>query len=251
MTTLATPAPDLTGLSVPDLKRELARGLQLSADALLYVAAVWRELEARGEDLTEFKTGIGRAIPLIAAGRLAAEAVVAFAGRPGVLDALAGLPLARQRELAAGGTVSVLTPEAATATAVPLAALPAQAVRLVFADGVERTPEQQRAALVARRPRRERGPARQYRVNVDRDRRVVRVGRMEIPVETVLAAFAEAAAGLDGADPAVARDRGEGLPMASCYLTADEDERLKALCKAKKLDRGDAVRRAVVAMLLL
>jgi hypothetical protein len=251
MTTLAKPAADLAALSVADLRRELAGGLTRSADALLHVATVWRELERRGEDLTEFKAGLGRTIPLIAAGRLAAEAVVAFIGRPSVLDAIEGLPLARQRELAAGAKVRVLAPADATADEAPLAALTPQTIRLVFADGVERTPGEQRAALAARRPAKAKKPDREYRVVVDRDARTVRVGRMEVGVEEVLAAFTVAAVGRGAVDLGVIRHRGEGVHMASCHLTAEESERLDAVCRAKRLDRGELVRQAVVAMLLL
>jgi hypothetical protein len=168
-----------------------------------------------------------------------------------VLRAIEGLPLARQRELAAGGTVEFLAPGRTEPEAVPLAALPAAAVRIVFADGVERSPAEQRATLAVRKPRQGKPAGYTYRPVVDRGRRVVRVGKMEVSVEAVLAAFAEAAAGRSGPDPGVARDRGQGLPVASCYLTDEESGRLDALCKAKKADRGDLVRMAVVAMLLL
>lgn len=244
---------DIAAIPTATLRAELARGITDTAAHFARLAVIWTELERRGEDLSDLRRGLGGRLPQIAAGVLAAEAVVAFAERPAVLDAMAGLPLARQRELAAGAAVQVLTPESAEATAVPLARLPAATVRLVLAGGQERTPEEQRAALVARRPKKERGESRSYRPVVDRERRVVRIGRMEVPVESLLAAFAEAAAGrgITPEELRLAKERGEGVAVAQGLLTPEEDERLRAVCRAKRLDRGDAVRQAVVAMWLL
>lgn len=247
------PAVDLSALSSGDLRAELARGLTLTAHHFSRLAAVWGELERRGEDLSDLRRSIGGRISQIAAGLLAAEVVVAFYSRPSVLDAVLGIPLDRQRELAAGGTVSVLAPNEANAEAVTLFALPPAAVRLVFAGGVERTPQEQRAALVARRPKKEKTTDRNYRVVVDAERRTVTIGRMTVPVESVLAALAGAASGVGvtAEELRQAKDTGQGVAIAQCYLTEDEDARLKAICKAKKADRGELVRRAVVAMLLL
>lgn len=248
------PPPELAALSVADLKAELARGLQVSADALLRLAAVWAELERRGEDLSALRGGVGRTVMLIAAGRLAAEAVVAFIGRPGVLQALDGLPLDRQRELAAGGTVGVYDPERKETVPARLEDLHTPVVRRVLADGRERDADAQRLALTGRTKRGREEPAREYRVVVDRERRVVRVGRMEVSVEEVLAAFAAAAVGDRVSDADLVADAkrdGKGVAAAECRLTREEDERLRAACRAKKLDRGEAVRMAVVAMHLL
>lgn len=252
MTTLAITAPDLKEMTTANLKRELVRGLNLSAEALTNVAAVWHELEQRGENLAEFRSGIGRNIPLIASGRLAAEAVVAFIDRPAVLKAIEGLPLNRQRELATDGTVNVLPPGSTQPSLMRIATMRADAIRLVFSNGIERTPDEQRAAIVVR-PKTTKDDGKKFRVQVDRVRRTVKVGNTTVPLETVIAALAEAAAGLGitAEELQLAKGRGEGVAMASCPLTADEDERLKAICKAKKADRGELVRRAVVAFLLL
>jgi hypothetical protein len=50
------------------------------------------------------------------------------------------------------------------------------------------------------------------------------------------------------APAADAKKAGASVATAACHLTADEDERLRAACKAKNLDRGEAVRRAVGAV---
>src|SRR6185312_4651239 len=98
---------DLNRIPTPDLRAELARGLSLTADTLTRLGMVWQELERRGEDLADLRQGLAKTLPLIAAGRLAAEAVVAFAGRPSLLRALEGVPLERQRSLANGEPIQV------------------------------------------------------------------------------------------------------------------------------------------------
>src|SRR2546427_518935 len=74
--------PDLTILPTETLRAELARGLSLVAENLVRLGQVWAELERRGEDLSGLRHGLGRTLPLIASGRLAAEFVVEFAHRP-------------------------------------------------------------------------------------------------------------------------------------------------------------------------
>src|SRR6516162_3956035 len=92
----------LTAASTEELRAELARGLTMTAAVLTRLGAVWAELERRGEDLADLRQGLARTLPLIASGLLAAEAVVAFAGRPLVLRCLEGVALDQQRAMAAG-----------------------------------------------------------------------------------------------------------------------------------------------------
>lgn len=249
--TLAVPTGDLAAMPTAELKAELSRGLVLTAAVLARLGTVWAELVRRGEDLSDLRSGLARYLPRIASGQLAAEAVVEFANRPTVLQSIEGLPLPRQRELAAGGTVRVLS-AGTPPVEMPLAAMPAALVRAVFAAGEERTPAEQQAAATKPRPGRDGGEAAyRYRVRVDRDTRTVRIGKMTVPVEDVLGAFAAAATGLSVLDRDLAATPGPGVRMASCYLTDDEAARLDAAAKAKGIDRAELVRRAVVAMLLL
>src|SRR5882724_9369466 len=69
-------AQTLRDMDNDTLRRELSRALTVSAEHLIYLAQVWRELERRGEDLSDLRSGLGAYLPLIASGRLAAEAVV-------------------------------------------------------------------------------------------------------------------------------------------------------------------------------
>lgn len=106
MTALAPRPPDalarLRDLDTSALRAELAHALKLTANHLLYLAAVWSELERRGEDLSNLRVGFAGWLPAIAAGTVAPEVVVAFAGQPRKLRAIAKLPVAEQEKIARG-----------------------------------------------------------------------------------------------------------------------------------------------------
>jgi len=185
---------DLTAATTDDLRGELARGLTLTADTLTRLGMVWGELERRGEDLSDLRHGLARTLPLIATGRLSAEAVVAFAGRPILLRALEGVPLEQQCRLATGEPVQVIDLERPGETiSMPLATLPAAAVRVVFGDGEVRSPEAQRLAF-RRRPKRkgEDVSAYRYRPRYDPETGLVHVGKMTVALTELLTAVAAA-----------------------------------------------------------
>ena len=127
-------AATLASMPTNKLRAELAHGLTLTAVTLSKLGMVWAELERRGEDLSDLRVGIARTLPLIAAGRLAAEAVVAFAGRPMILRALEGVPLDLQRRLADGETIPVYLPGESAPKAMPLARIPSAAETRVIAE---------------------------------------------------------------------------------------------------------------------
>lgn len=105
---------NLRACSTVELKAELANALKLTAHHLTYLAAIWGELEKRGEDLSALKTGIGKYLALIASGSLLAEAVVAFAGEPMLLRRVSMLPLAEQKKAIENGSVPSLRPRVET-----------------------------------------------------------------------------------------------------------------------------------------
>ena len=92
-------------MATADLRAELSTALRLTVRHLIYLAAIWRELESRGEDLSELRSGIGAYVASIAAGRVIPETVVAFADRPATLRRVAALPVAEQRAIASGAPV--------------------------------------------------------------------------------------------------------------------------------------------------
>lgn len=235
----------LSDVSTQELREELSRGLTLTASVLTRLGAVWAELERRGEDLSALRIGIARMLPLIASGRLAAEAVVAFAGRPLVLRAIEGVPLDMQRRLADGEPVPVYLPDEKEPKSLPLSRIPSLAITRVIADGIVRTPAEQR--LASRPKQKVRFRQRQYHVTIDRDARTATIGRMVIPIATIIAAMAEAA----GAKGFVIDSAAAQAKTVTGKVTDEEKERLRSAAKAHGLEEWELVRRAVVAMWLL
>ncbi len=93
----------IVGMDTPTLKAELANALRLTAERLRYLAAIWAELERRGEDLSALRYGMGKCLSRIAAGSLRPEIVVAFSDQPRTLDRIAVLPLASQQTIIVNG----------------------------------------------------------------------------------------------------------------------------------------------------
>lgn len=133
-------------MSTEALRGELARAIRVTAQSLVYLATIWQELEARGEDLSSLRTGLSAYLPLIASGHADPEAVVAFAGQHTLLRAVTQLPRDEQQRLAAGGSVRVVvqTPDGVEAEReLSPTLLSAAEVRRVFAPGAVRSPTEQ------------------------------------------------------------------------------------------------------------
>ena len=86
--------------SITELKTELSKSLKITSDYLVYMSLIWSELNRRGEDMSELKSGLFQYIPLIATNQLDASLVVEFAGNKTLLSALSRLPLDQQKEIA-------------------------------------------------------------------------------------------------------------------------------------------------------
>lgn len=235
----------LTEVSTPDLRAALARGLELTAETLTRLAMIWGELERRGEDLSDLRRGMGRLLPLIASGRLAAEAVVAFAGRPAVLRALDGLPLTEQRHLAAGEPLDVVDPtNPQEINRVPVALLPAPTVALVIFEGHVRSVQEQRIALRQRRralPERPREKI--LRPHYDREKGLVRIGHISFE----LGALLNELAGPEHAPLDVPEEYGN----LRVRVTKAELKRLADLAEKASLPEWELVRKAMRAFGLI
>lgn len=133
-------------LSTAELRENLGRAIQMTAASIAYLAAVWVELERRGEDLSQVRTGLAPYLRDVASGRVAPEAVLAFAGQRMVLRWVAKKSIAEQRLLAQGAPVTVIEPDG-TQKRVPATQLTAFDLRLIEA------PEVTDAGPVSRRGR--------------------------------------------------------------------------------------------------
>ena len=191
------PTPyELNGMTTAQLRNELARSIAMSAKHLVYLAGIWAELEKRGEDLSELRTGLAAYLPQIAAGQLDASAVIRFAGQPTVLRSISSLPPARQKALATGEPVRVLTVNAAgeyESAEMPAYAMTAGQAKLVFDGSKMRDPEEQRATLESARltAKRRARPSPKRRVRYDEKADVIRLGTVSAYVGEVIAAIAK------------------------------------------------------------
>jgi hypothetical protein len=141
---------DLTQAATDALKRRLAEQMELSARHLVEMAAIWTELERRGEDLSALRTGLTDYLPRIAAGELDAHAVVQFAGHRQLLRYLSTLPIERQRHLLEVGEVDLVLAESGETTRRKLAHLSGREVTQVFGHGLVRSPADQARLMTAK-----------------------------------------------------------------------------------------------------
>lgn len=193
---------ELGGMTNQELRTRLAQSVTISAKYLAYLAAVWNELEKRGEDLSDLRIGLTAYLPQIAAGRLDAEAVVKFAGQATVLQSLAQLPIEKQREIVRGVPIAVLTVNAAGEYEVartPAHMLSASQARLVFNNGRIRTPDEQKTTFESARiaAKRRATPGPEGRVRYDPRTDLIRVGNASATVGEILAALDSVQAGGD------------------------------------------------------
>lgn len=151
---------NISELDTETLRGELARALTITAQGLVYLAAVWAELVRRGEDLSNLRSGLGTYLPAIASGRLAPEAVVQFAGQTTLLRRIALLPIEEQRRIAEGEPIPVAVRNddgEFTERKMPALALTARQVVQIFDDGGRvRTPIEQRQLISHTTPKQQR-----------------------------------------------------------------------------------------------
>ena len=241
-------APELNNLSTQTLRTELAASISMTARHLQRLAAIWQELERRGEDLSDLRVGLAEYLPRIAAGQLDAQAVVQFAGQRLLLQKIASLPIAEQNRLALGGTVKMLAPtETGQLTEVerPARALTTTQASMVFDNGRIRTLDEQRGIVETRRMK-GRGPAKPVekgKLRYDPSIGAFRIGRHTLPTEALIGALAS-----------VYRERPlgdqetRGVPV---YLTEAEHRALKINAASLGHTQVDLMRTALAIAGLL
>ena len=136
---------DLTGLSTEHLREELANAIGLTAAVLSRLAAIWTELERRGEDLSSLRGGLFAYLPLIADGRLDPRVVVRGAGQAMLMQSMAMVPVETQADILDNGALLVDFKEdgSVVETRKPIEDLSAVEIRQLFVGGTIRTPAEQ------------------------------------------------------------------------------------------------------------
>lgn len=180
---------DLRTMDTEALREELYNAIGITVRAIERVAAIWTELEARGEDLSDVRFALSSYMRPVQSGRLLPEAVAQLAGRRRTLDLVATLPVADQRRLIEGEAVEVVKGDQETVEK-NLDQMTFSETAAVIRDGMIRTVNEQRLALKRlgeRRPRRRGG--RKPRIAVDRDNATVKVGAATVALDDLLASL--------------------------------------------------------------
>jgi len=139
---------NISALSTKQLKTALVRGLEITAQHLRYLAAIWHELESRGEDLSDIRHGLLSYLPMIASGTVDPEIVVNYAGQKTLLSAISMLPIEEQRRLAKTGTITVINDDGDSVDT-PISRLRAAEINRVFDISTQtiRSPDEQKKML--------------------------------------------------------------------------------------------------------
>ena len=149
-----------TNLSLVDtetLRKELARGLEITARHLHHLARIWRELESRGEDLSDIRHGLFAYLPQIADGKVVPEIVINYAGKKTLLATLACMPVEIQRRISETSHIEIVT-ESGDVVETPVNSLRATDISKIFdiTSGTIRDINEQRAMIgkvSSRKPR--------------------------------------------------------------------------------------------------
>lgn len=226
----STNVTDLTSFSTEELRQALVQTIEVSALHILRMAFIWRELERRGVDLSDLRTGLFEHLPAIAAGRLDAGLVVRLAGKPSLLRRVQALPITEQRALAERGVVPIARLSAdgrAITEQVPIERLNAAQVNRVFINGRIVDPARQAAG---RAPKEAPEPKVQWLPGG-----IVRIGRAKVRLGDILAAMPE---------PQPQTHAGGGKPLA-LNLDEEQSRRLKARAALAGLSMQDYVVRSL------
>lgn len=187
---------NLKELPTEKLREQLGRTLKLTAEHLLRLALIVRILEERGEDLSDLRLGLLSHLRRIAYGQVLPEVVVRFAGSPALVQRISNLPLPDQERLAQGEPVKLVTVgadgQADHLLVDPLNMSMPQLAQVFAPDRLRGEAEQlallqRRAALPAVRARQ----PKRGKVRIDREQGGLMVGRVFVPLATVLDALAE------------------------------------------------------------
>lgn len=240
--TTAGPPAKLLAMTSEQLRAELVKALQVTADSLRWTAWIVRLLEERGDDLSDLKIGILDYLRRIAYGQVTPELVVRYAQSPALLRTLAALPLPDQQKIAAGEPVRVVVrrPDGQFdhRMAEPLK-LTRDQVAQVFGRGKIRDDAEQILLLEGRQEASgtPKAKARRAGVAADPGRGGLVVGRKFVDAGSVVSALAELTGDLD-ASPA-------DVPI-TVKLTEAEHTALKNAASRAGIPMTVLVRRAML-----
>lgn len=136
---------ELAKLSVDDLRKALIQGLQATAANFLRLAFIVRELEERGDNLSELNSRLLTYLRLIAHGQLSAAVLVKFQGSQLIIEKVAALPMPDQLRLAEGQSIRLVVRDGSSYThrmVQPLEMTPEQISQAFTRGAIRSEPEQ-------------------------------------------------------------------------------------------------------------
>lgn len=139
---------DIKSASTDELKLMFHTGLEVTAQYIKDLAEIWRELESRGEDLSELSSSITKYFPLISKNQMTPAAIVKYAGQEVLLRELSYIPIRDQEKIVEAGAVQFVTKnDEDDSFDIDMADLSAMHVRhysQIFDNGKVRTVEEQK-----------------------------------------------------------------------------------------------------------
>lgn len=197
-----TDIAEIGNMSVQSLKTALAQEVQVTSVSMLRIALMWRELENRGEDLSELKGGaLFEFIPHVARGNLLPSTVVHFAGNKRLLRAITFLGHDIQRKLISGESVPIVNIDQKGSPRVrhlPAAHIPQNLIGIAFAGKDVRSIEDQKKIALVKFTRTQISKTKYIKqgapilVVVERDKNRIKVANLELDLDKMLVSLQEA-----------------------------------------------------------
>lgn len=188
---------ELRTASNDELKAELAKSLEITSRHLRYLAKIWRELESRGEDMSNLRHGLMAYLPMIADERVDPRLIVNYAGQKTLLSFISQLPNKVQKEIAETGYVTLVKIDEGISTEVQtqLSKLSVSEIHRVFDIDRKsvRTPDEQRLILESPKKKNKKLPHITRFVGFERrnEQDLIIVSGKRVSVNTVISAMME------------------------------------------------------------
>lgn len=180
-------------MDATQLHQLLTHGLAITTRMISFLAKVWSALEQRGEDMSSYRNGLMRYLPLIDQGKMDPAILIQFAGQALLLRELAMIPLDEQRRLASGEKVALVTQlddGSFSTKMVDIASLHARYYSQIFDMGRVRTEKEQKKLLdTPARVIKRQQKIRKKMVLVDKEKGAIKCGSLAILLDDLYGAL--------------------------------------------------------------
>lgn len=180
------------------LKNELAECLTLSAKQLNKAALLFVELESRGVDLSELKSGMGYYLPAIGSGKLDAGIVIKYADRKDILNQVIKLSIDDQLKLLKCDKIEVVRSRAGSfySEKISISKLRPIEINRIFSLTKIKTPEEQ---LLTYQPtakpkkvkKKKRAPIAVRKFEIDKENEGIKVGNLFVKADSMIEQIAK------------------------------------------------------------